>query len=106
MALSPKAEAYFNGLSLRVAYGLGHVRRILLLAEIHGQGPVATALEEASELGAYGSDYLNNILEHRRALEPLLGHLHLTRGAEHLDVHVPPSDCSHFTCQQNPDPSL
>ena len=49
---------------------MGHVRRILMLVDTHGRDAVAQALEEAIELGAYGSDYLNNILAHRRALAP------------------------------------
>ena len=66
-ALSPKAEAYFNALRQRDLHAPGHARRILLLAGIHGNEPVAAALEEALELGAYGSDYLRNILDHRRS---------------------------------------
>ena len=46
------------------------------------------ALPGAVELGAYGSDYLHNILSHRRALFPLTGQLHLTRGAELLQLEV------------------
>ena len=56
-----------------------------MLIDIHGRDAVAQALEEAVELGAYGSDYLNNILAHRRTLGPLIGQPHLTRGAELLD---------------------
>lgn len=106
LALSPKAEAYFDALSRRDLYGLGHVKRILLLAEIHGREPVATALEEAIELGAYGSDYLRNILEYRRAVEPLLGQLHVTRGAEHLEHRLPASDCTRFSSLENPAATL
>jgi hypothetical protein len=102
LALTPKAEAYYNGLHQRDLYALGQVRRILLLAEIHGREAVAAALEEALELGAYGSDYLRNILEHRQVLAPLLGELHLLRGAELLALELPPSDCSRY---QTEDPS-
>jgi DNA replication protein DnaC len=37
---------------------------------------------------------LNNILAHRRALGPLIGQLHLTRGAELLQLEVQQPDCS------------
>jgi hypothetical protein len=57
---------------------------------------VVQALQEAVELGAYGSDYLNNILAHRRALAPLTGQLHLTRGAELLQLEVQQPDCSRY----------
>lgn len=96
LALSPKAEAYFEALRQRDLHAPGHVRRILLLTTLHGNQPVAAAMEEAMELGAYGSDYLRNILEHRQALAPLFGELHVTRGAEHLDIQLPAADCSRF----------
>ena len=94
--MSPKAEAYYGALRQRELHAMGHVRRILLLVDIHGRDAVAQALEEAVELGAYGSDYLHNILAHRRALAPLIGQLHLTRGAELLQLEVQPPDCSRY----------
>jgi len=96
LALSPKAEAYYGALRQRELHAMGHVRRILMLVEIHGRDSVAQALQEAVELGAYGSDYLNNILAHRRALAPLSGQLHLTRGAELLQLEVQQPDCSRY----------
>ena len=96
LALTPKAEAYFGTLRQRDLHALGHARRILMLADIHGRDAVASALEEALELGAYGSDYLQNLLQHRRTLAPLIGELHLTRGAELLAIELPPPDCSRY----------
>ena len=96
LALSPKAEAYYGALRQRELHAMGHVRRILMLVEIHGRDSVAQALQEAVELGAYSSDYLNNILAHRRALAPLTGQLHLTRGAELLQLEVQQPDCSRY----------
>jgi len=96
LALSPKAEAYYGALRQRELHTMGHVRRILMLADIHGRDAVSQALEEAVELGAYGSDYLHNILAHRRALLPLTGQLHLTRGAELLRLEVQQPDCSRY----------
>jgi Mu transposase, C-terminal domain len=96
LALSPKAEAYYGALRQRELHAVGHVRRIDMLIDIHGRDAVAQALEEAVELGAYGSDYLNNILAHRRTLGPLIGQLHLTRGAELLQLEVQQPDCSRY----------
>jgi len=96
LALSPKAETYYGALRQREHHALGHIRRIHLFVDIHGRDAVAQALEEAVELGAYGSDYLNNILAHRRALAPLIGQLHLTRGAELLQLEVQQPDCSRY----------
>jgi transposase len=106
LALSPKAEAYYAALRQRDLHALGHLRRILLLVQIHGRDTVAKALEEALELGAYGSDYLQNLLEHRRALAPLIGELHLTRGAELLGLEVPPPDCSRYQPDTLPEAPL
>jgi transposase len=96
LALSPRAEDYFSALRQRDLHAMGHVRRILMLVDIHGRENLASALHEAMELGAYGSDYLCNILQHRRALAPLIGELHLTRGAELLQIQLPLPDCSHY----------
>lgn len=96
LALSPKAEPYYAGLRQRELHAMGHVRRILLLAESYGRTALAAALEDALDLGALGADYLHNLLQHRQALAPLIGQLHLTRGAEHLDLDLPPADCSRF----------
>jgi hypothetical protein len=102
LALSPKAEAYYGALRQRELHAMGHVRRILLLVDIYGRDAVAQALQEALDLGAYGSDYLNNILAHRRALTPLTGQLHLTRGAELLQLEVQQPDCSRYQINEEP----
>ncbi|MBV8401905.1 MAG: IS21 family transposase, partial [Acetobacteraceae bacterium] len=102
LALGPQAEPYFGALRQRELHALGHVRRILMLVDIHGREAVAQALQEAVELGAYGSDYLHNLLAHRRALAPLTGQLHLTRGAELLQLEVPPPDCSRYQVDEQP----
>jgi transposase len=100
LALSPKAEAYYGALRTRELHAMAHVRRILMLVNTHGRDTVAQALQEAVELGAYGSDYLHNILEHRRTLVPLSGELHLTRGVELLQLEVQPPDCSRYHINQ------
>jgi Mu transposase-like protein len=96
LALSPRAEAYYSALRQRELHALAHVRRIFLLVDSYGRETVAQALEEAVELGAYGSDYLHNLLAHRRALVPVIGQLHLTRGAELLQLEVASPDCSRY----------
>lgn len=96
LAISSKAETYFGALLQRELHAMGHVRRILLLVEHHGRDAVAQALEEAVDLCAYGSDYLHNILAHRRALAPITGELHLTRGAEFLCLEVQRPDCARY----------
>jgi transposase len=96
LALSPKAERYYTALRERELHAFGHVRRILMLAGEHGNDAVRLALEEATELEAYSADYLHNILQHRRALAPIIGALHLTHGAELLKLEVQPPDCTRY----------
>ena len=96
LALSPKAEAYYAAMRQRELHAMGHVRRILLLAESYGRSVLAAALEDALDLGAFGSDYLHHLLQHRQAIAPLLGELHLTHGAELLGIELPAPDCSVF----------
>jgi transposase len=102
LALSPKAEAYYGAMRQRELHAMGHVRRILLLAESYGRSVLAAALEDALDLGAFGSDYLHNLLQHRQAIAPLLGTLHLTHGAELLGLELPAPDCSVFETSLQP----
>jgi hypothetical protein len=96
LALSPKAEAYYGAMRERELNAMSHVRRILLLAQGYGPGPVAAALEDALDMHAFGSDYMHNLLQHRKAFAPLLGELHLTHGADLLGIELPVPDCSRF----------
>jgi hypothetical protein len=41
LALSPKAETYFDALRGRELHAMGHVRRILMLVDTHGRDAVA-----------------------------------------------------------------
>lgn len=102
LALSPQAEPYYGALRQRELHAMNHVRRILLLSAHYSRATVAAALEEALTLGAIGSDYLHNLLQHRQSLAPLLGELHLTCGAELLEIDLPPADCSRFELPADP----
>jgi len=96
LALSPGAEAYYNAMRQRELHAMAHVRRILLLAESCDHKTMVAALEEALELHAFGSDYLHNVLQVRRQIAPMLGELHLTHGAQLLDLELPAPDCARF----------
>jgi len=102
LAISPKAEAYYGAMHLRELNTMSHVRRILMLEQHYGRATLAAALEDALDLGALGSDYLHNLLQHRQALAPLLGELHLTHGAELLQIELPDADCSRFESSIRP----
>jgi hypothetical protein len=48
-ALTPRAQAYFEALSMRRTNARDHLRRIVALAEIHGQEAVARAIDDELE---------------------------------------------------------
>lgn len=89
-ALSPRAHAYYQELLHRSLNPQHHITRIVALAEIHGQQPVAQAMEDAFQFHAFRAEYLASILEQRARPIPERGALHLTRGQDHLAVELPP----------------
>ena len=93
-ALSPCALDYYRQLDQRHLHSGQHVRKIVALAEIHGEEAVADALADALKLNAIGSDYIANILDCRSRKLPEAGTLHLTRRADLLDLAVEAPDLS------------
>jgi len=99
LALSPCSLDYYRELDKRHLNGGHHVRRIVALAEIHGEEAVACAIADALKLHAVGSDYIANILESRARKLPEPGALHLTRRSDLLDLCVEAPDLSIYeTC--------
>lgn len=94
LALSPCSLDYYRELDKRHLNGGHHVRRIVALAEIHGEEAVACAIADALKLHAVGSDYIANILESRARKLPEPGALHLTRRSDLLDLCVEAPDLS------------
>jgi hypothetical protein len=94
LALSPQAQAYYEGLLARRANARDHLRRIVALAEIHGEAATARALEDGIAFGAFSAEYVANTLEMReRALgEP--APLQLARRADLLELDLAPADLS------------
>ena len=88
LALSPKANAYYEGIQSRRFNARHHARQIVALSEIYAQEKVARAIEDALDLQVFSSEYISNILESRgRTLEPP-GALHLTRSEDYLDIEL------------------
>ncbi len=88
LALSPKANPYYEGMESRRFNARHHARQIVALSEIHGQEKVARAIEDALELHVFSSEYISNILESRaRQFDPP-GALHLTRSEDYLDIEL------------------
>ena len=94
LSLSPCSLDYYRELDKRHLNAGHHVRKIMALAEIHGEEAVACAIADALKLHAMGSDYIANILESRARKLPEPGALHLTRRADLLDISVEAPDLS------------
>ena len=94
LALSPYSLDYYQELDKRHLNSGHHVRKIVALAEIHGEDAVACAIADAMKLHAVGSDYIANILESRARKLPEPGALHLTRRTDLLDLTVEAPDLS------------
>ena len=94
LALSSCSLDYYRELDKRHLNSGHHVRKIVALAEIHGEEAVACAISDALKLHAVGSDYIANILESRARKLPEAGALHLIRRADLLDLSVEAPDLS------------
>jgi transposase len=92
LALTPRAEAFYQAMSDRQLNVIHHVRKIVALAEIYGNAAAARAVEDALEFGALGCEYIANILEQRKRLLPEPGALHLTRRQDLLELDLPEPD--------------
>ena len=94
LRLGGQAEAYYKALAEHRPNPFHHVRKIAALAEIYGEEKAARAVQDALEMGAYSAEYITNLLEQRARLRPEPGALHVTRGADLLELDIEPSDLS------------
>jgi transposase len=94
LALTPKAEPFYQGLAERRLNVLHHVRKIVALSEIYGPDPTRRAIEDALDFQAFSCEYIANLLEQRQRLLPEPGALHLTRRQDLLDLELPEPDLS------------
>ena len=99
LSLSPCSLDYYRELDKRHLNSGHHVRKIVALAEIHGEEAVACAIADAMKLHAVGSDYIANILESRARKLPEAGALHLTRRTDLLELTVAAPDLSIYDNQ-------
>jgi transposase len=99
LALCHCSLDYYRELDKRQLNATIHIRKIVALAEIHGDDAVAGAIDDAMRLHAIGSDYIANILESRARKLPEPGALHLTRRADLLDIAVEAPDLSIYDHQ-------
>ena len=94
LALSPRAQAYREGLEAMRVNARVHLRKIVALAELHGSAAVARALDDGLELQAFSAEYIANILAARRRIDAPPAALQLTRRADLLDLELPEPDLS------------
>jgi transposase len=94
--LGPVAETYYRGLQARRLNPATHIRKIMALLSVYGPDDVIRALEDGSEAGAFGSDYIANILEVRRRISPQPAPLHLSRKSDYLDLEIQAPDMNAY----------
>jgi hypothetical protein len=84
--LSPQAADYHRGLLERRGNALSHVRKIVALADIHGEPAVVRALTDALAFEAFSSEYIAHLIEARgRQLpeaSPLVLLCQISRGSQ------------------------
>jgi transposase len=97
LQLTPQADEYYRHLAEHRMNPRHHVGRIVALSEIYGADKVAGAIRDATEFGAYSSEYIANILEQRGRQLPEPGALHITRGRDLLDLELPETDLSVYS---------
>ena len=96
LALSPDAQAYYEGLEQRRLNARHHVRKILALAEIYPADAVARAISDGLAFQAFSAEYITNILETRARALPEPGPLQLTRRHDLLDIDIAPPDLNAY----------
>jgi transposase len=96
LGLSPDAPNYHAGLLERRGNALAHVRKIVALAEIHGEDAVRRAMADALAFQAYSSEYIANLVEARSRALPEASPLVLLRRQDVLELELPPADLSAY----------
>ena len=92
LALSSRAEEYYNFLAQKRFNPTAHVQKIVALSEIYGEEAVERAMEDAFVFQAFSSEYIANILEQRNRKVEEAGVLHLTRASDLLEIEIAKPD--------------
>jgi transposase len=94
LRLGPAAAAYWQGLQQRRPDAPLQVRRIVALAELHGQELIGRLLEDLLCLQSFGADYVAILVTQRQRPRQEPAPLHLTRASDLLELEIPPPDLS------------
>jgi hypothetical protein len=89
LALSEKAQDYYQQLVDRRMNPAHHIRQIVALSEIYTPELVQRAIDDAFAFKAFSCEYIANLLEQRSRPNKELGALHLTRRSDLLDLTLP-----------------
>ncbi len=103
ITLSPRAQEYYQELSVRRMNYRHHVRQIIALAEIYGTEKVARAIEDAFTYQAFSCEYIANILEQRSRIMSEPGALHVTRRQDLMEMEIPEPNLSIYDPESVPD---
>ena len=96
LGLSPLAAKYHAGLLERRGQALSHVRKIVALADIHGEEAVIRALTDALAFEAFSSEYIAHLIDARVRRLPEASPLVLMRRQDVLELELPPADLSAY----------
>ncbi len=94
LGLTPLAVKYHNGLLERRSNAMIHIRKILALADIHGDNAVVRALTDALTFEAFSSEYITHLIDARSRQLPEPSPLQLMRRQDLLELELPPADLS------------
>jgi transposase len=96
--LGPSAESYAIGLAQADVRASLHLRKILRLVDRYGAPSVRAAIDRALAHGAYGADYVENIVhQNRRSQElgPVFG-APIVRDIDLAEIRLPEPDLSAY----------
>jgi len=96
LALSPLASKYHAELLQRRGHAIAHVRKIVALADIHGDDAVVRALTDALHFEAFSSEYIAHLIDARARRQPEASPLVLMRRQDVLELELPPADLSAY----------
>ena len=100
LALSPRAQEYYQRLEEKRGNARHHVQKIVALSEIYGVEKVQRALEDAWAYQAFSCEYIANLLEQRDRPVTQPGALHLTRQQDLLELDLPAPDLSLYQSEE------
>ncbi len=95
--LSPLAVRYHAGLLERRGNAIAHVRKIVALADIHGDEAVVRAMTDALAFEAFSSEYIAHLIAARTRQLPEPSPLVLMRRQDVLEIDLPAADLSAYS---------